>query len=82
MLNRSASLGMSTSVLKALPGKLDIKRREHGILYFSSILSEIIPNKKSNQEQSCSFVSMLYAPVNTFSIMLLKFSCVELVHST
>ena len=25
MLNRSASLAMSTSVLKALPGKLDIK---------------------------------------------------------
>ena len=32
MLNRSASLAMSTSVLKALPGKLDIKRREPGIL--------------------------------------------------
>ena len=26
MLNRSASLAMSTSVLKALPGKLNIKR--------------------------------------------------------
>ena len=26
MLNRSASLAMSTSILKALPGKLDIKR--------------------------------------------------------
>ena len=26
MLNRSASLAMSTSVLKALSGKLDIKR--------------------------------------------------------
>ena len=26
MLNRSASLAVSTSVLKALPGKLDIKR--------------------------------------------------------
>ena len=25
MLNRSASLAMSTSILKALPGKLDIK---------------------------------------------------------
>ena len=33
MLNRSASLEMSTSVLKALPGKLDFKRREPGILY-------------------------------------------------
>ena len=26
---------MSTSVLKALPGKLDIKRREPGILFIS-----------------------------------------------
>ena len=33
MLNRSASLAMSTSVLKALPGKLDIKRHSPGILY-------------------------------------------------
>ena len=33
MLNRSASLAMSTSVLKALPGKLDIKRRSPSILY-------------------------------------------------
>ena len=33
MLNRSASLAMSTSVLKALPGKLDIKRHSPSILY-------------------------------------------------
>ena len=33
MLNRSASLAMSTSVLKALPGKLDVKRHSPGILY-------------------------------------------------
>ena len=35
MLNRSASLTMSTSVLKALPGKLDIKRHSPSILYVS-----------------------------------------------
>ena len=35
MLNRSASLAMSTSVLKALPGKLDIKRHSPSILYMS-----------------------------------------------
>ena len=29
MLNRSASFAMSTSVLKALPGKLDIKKDTH-----------------------------------------------------
>ena len=33
MVNRSASLAMSTSNLKALPGKLDIKRHSPGILY-------------------------------------------------
>ena len=33
MLNRSASLGMSTNVLKALPGKLDNKRHSSSILY-------------------------------------------------
>ena len=38
MLNRSASLGMSTSVLKALPGKLDIKRHSPSILYFSEYM--------------------------------------------
>ena len=32
MLNCSASLTMSTSVLKALPGKLDIKRHSPSIL--------------------------------------------------
>ena len=33
MLNCSASQAMSTSVLKALPGKLDIKRHSPSILY-------------------------------------------------
>ena len=33
MLNRSASLAMSTSVLKTLSGKLDIKRHSPSILY-------------------------------------------------
>ena len=33
MLNRSASLAMSTSVLKDLPGKLDTKRHSPNILY-------------------------------------------------
>ena len=35
MLNRLASLEMSTSILKALPGKLDIKRYSPSILYVS-----------------------------------------------
>ena len=33
MLNRSASLAMSTSVLEAFPGKLDNKRHSPSILY-------------------------------------------------
>ena len=33
MLNRSASLTMSTSILKALPGTLDNKRHSPSILY-------------------------------------------------
>ena len=37
MLNGSASLAMSTSVLKALPGKLDIKRHSPSILYLYHI---------------------------------------------
>ena len=39
MLNRSASLAMSTGVLKALPGKLDIKRHSPSILYISASLA-------------------------------------------
>ena len=34
MLNRSASLAMSTRVLKALPGKLDIERHSPNIFFF------------------------------------------------
>ena len=36
MLNRSSSLELSTSILKALPGKLDIKRHSPSILHISS----------------------------------------------
>ena len=41
MLNRSASLAMSTGVLKALPGKLDIKRHSPSILFVLCLM----PNK-------------------------------------
>ena len=34
MLNHSASLPMSTIVLKALPGKLNVKRHSSSLLYF------------------------------------------------
>ena len=39
MLNRPTSLVMSASVLKALPGTLDIKRHSPSILYLSRLIS-------------------------------------------
>ena len=44
MLNRSASLAMSTSVLKALPGKLDIKRHSPSILYLPALIEKSAKN--------------------------------------
>ena len=38
MLNRSASLAMSTSVLKAEPDKLDIKRHSPSIIYVYDVI--------------------------------------------
>ena len=43
MLNRSASLAMSTSFLKALPGKLDINRLSPSILYFPDLSHHLCP---------------------------------------
>ena len=40
MLNRSASLAMTSSFLKALPGKLDIKRHSPSILYVLHLISD------------------------------------------
>ena len=48
MLNRSASLAMSTSVLKALPGKLDIKRHSPSIPY-PSVSSKKKPGVKESE---------------------------------
>ena len=42
MLNRLASLTMSTSVLKALTGKLDIKRHSPSILYLYGHFKEAL----------------------------------------
>ena len=42
MLNRSASLAMSTSVLKALPDNLDIKRHSSSTLYlFCQLVDQV-----------------------------------------
>ena len=48
MLNRSASLGMSTSVLKALPGKLDIKE-VLGPVHEISVLTASASSKGSGE---------------------------------
>ena len=46
MLNSSARLAMATSVLKALPGKLDIKRH-------SPSIPHILPIHNVNDKDSC-----------------------------
>ena len=50
MLNRSAVLAMSTCVLKALPGKLDIKRRSPSILYIPHLIQNIIRESEKTQK--------------------------------
>ena len=56
MLNRSASLAMSTNVLKALPGRLDIKRHSPSILYILDTLTleENTMNTIDNQHYICN----------------------------
>ena len=51
MLNRSASLAMSTSVLKALPGKLDIKRHSPSVLYLLSLFTKKLLGIHSKNEE-------------------------------
>ena len=56
MLIRSACLVMSTSVLKALPGKFDIKRHSPSILYLfdTNILLQIL------KDHINGFVDIIY----------------------
>ena len=66
MLNRSASLAMSTCVLKALPGKLDIKRHSPSILYISASLAmstsvlKALPGKLDIKRHSPSILYVLH----------------------
>ena len=46
MFNRSANLAMSTNILEALPGKLDIKRHSPSSLYL------LIENNADHVEMS------------------------------
>ena len=55
MLNRSASLAMSTNVLEALPGKPDIKRHSRSILYIHTMfLSFSNPSQKKSPSDICA----------------------------
>ena len=55
MLNRSASLAMSTSIFKALPGKLDIKRHSPSFLY---MLSPLMKSKIMLLFKHCNVISI------------------------
>ena len=79
MLNRSASLAMSTSVLKALPGKLDIKRHSPSILYIwaslamSTSVLKALPGKLDIKRHSPSilyFLTMLEWRIQLTLILL------------
>ena len=50
MLNCSASLSMSTSILKDLPGKFDIKRHPPSILYLVVLMRIKLSNRKELYE--------------------------------
>ena len=69
MLNRPASLAMSTSVLKALPGKLDIKRHAPSILFISASLVmsasvlKALPGKLNIKRQAPSILYTVYIHV-------------------
>ena len=58
-LRTHVSLAMSTSVLKALPGKLDIKRHSLSILYLS-VTSHI------NCIVSCCLINVVFLMVSAF----------------
>ena len=73
MLNCSASLTMSTSILKALPGKLDIKRHAPSILYVSASLTmstsilKALPGKLDIKRHS---PCILYLPVCQLQVLV------------
>ena len=74
MLNRSASLAMSTSVLKALPGKFDIKRHSPIILYVPHQTQDnILENDKKHKKANNTLVNV-NAPVVATTSWWLHFS--------
>ena len=70
MLNRSTSLATSTSVLEALPGKLDIKRHSPSILYLLLLIcSSLSILTRSLMLHSATFNDKIVpAPLTTAAI--------------
>ena len=74
MLNHSASLVMSTSVLKALPGKLDIKRHSSSILYIlaslvmSTSVLKALPGKLDIKRHSPSILHIMASLLMSTSV--------------
>ena len=82
LLYISASLALSTSILKALPGKLDIKRHSPSILYISASLTlstsilKALPGKLDIKRHS---PSILYISASlAMSTIVLKALCGKL----
>ena len=76
MLNRSASLAISTSVLKAEPGKLDIERHSPSILYISANLAmstsvlKALPGKLDIKRHSPSILYIIHKDEKGNKVML------------
>ena len=73
MLNRSTSLAMSTSVLKALPGKLDIKRHSPSTLYVDAIEINHLTLIGATRAEHSLFYNTIQ--VNIFSIKICNYVC-------
>ena len=75
MLNCSASLSMSTSVLKALPGKLDIKKNTH------LVFSIYIGNKRRIHVRSSIFqiLGMIFSMILCCALNDAQVSFLELI---
>ena len=59
MLNCSASLAMSTSALKALPGKLDIKRHSPSVLYLLDCVKVCVISIQRTKERAGGYLFIL-----------------------
>ena len=70
MLIRSARLAMSTSVLKALPGKLDMKRHSPSIFFLRCI--ECLSFKTKTTGAEVNKINILPNPNNCIIKMFLQ----------